>query len=253
MFQDPYSTNPALRAVKAKDASPSYDTLIIHHLSDPHYGRIGNEVHPLERYKSAIARLPEEKQPHLIIITGDLTLTGTREELREAAIHIRGAVQATKHQQRVFIVPGPHDIDWSNPASVDSFESLRASLQGVILPSFLDRNGASMSKAEPYVHSMADNYLVYLINTCMTPESAPRPAPKHIEELHKQYRAIWREFLQKSGGITTDRERQEFLKQTLLLIDRDLGYIARAQIDSFANTLQSLHLEDPHMALSQPG
>src|SRR5579884_2341234 len=137
MYHDPYSTNPTLRAVTAKDAPPSQDTLIIHHLSDPHYGRIGNEVHPLEQYKATIARLPEEKQPHLIIITGDVTLTGTREELREAAIHIRGAMQATKHQQRVFIVPGPHDIDWTNPASVDSFESLRAALQGVILPAFV--------------------------------------------------------------------------------------------------------------------
>ena len=262
MFQEPLATswtNPSLRAVSAKDAPPTHDTLIIHHISDPHYGRIGGEAHPLERYESQVARLPDEKQPHLLIITGDLTLTGSREELREAAIHIRGALRAN-HQQRVFVVPGPHDIDWSNQLATDSFEPLRQALYGMTLPAFLDRSGAIMLGPEPFIYSTADNYLVYLINTVVTPESQLRPGaksqgrpmPKPFEELHKHYRALWKEFT-KDGGITSESARQQFLQQTQSLIDSDYGMVAQADIDRFARSLQSLPTDEPLASRSQPG
>lgn len=263
MFQNPapfstvFQTDPHLAAVVPP---PTQDTLIIHHLSDLHRGRIEGGRHALAAYGHRLYHLPPEKQPHLLIITGDLTLSGTRDELHEAADAIRNMTMRwddMTRRQRVFVVPGPHDIDWSNTSDKTSaFEMFHQEFHSFCTPLLSGRDGKFISGSEPFCYSSSHHFLVYTFNTCYTPDNLPHPLPKPTEELVKQYRSLWKERAKAQSrllGGSNEASRTLFLESTEDLIAKDTGMVHTADITSFSNSIKTLHLDEPPYAVSYPG
>lgn len=119
----------------------------IHHLSDLHFGRLhgtstDNKDLQGRRFEEVIGQsyttdylklLREDPslRPHFIAITGDLASIGSYDEIGQAVSFVDLLLQEDlllpvgEHppQDRVFIVPGNHDVDWS---VVDKDEALEA-------------------------------------------------------------------------------------------------------------------------------
>jgi 3',5'-cyclic AMP phosphodiesterase CpdA len=233
------------------------DRLIIHHLSDAHHGKISGGRSSLDQYADQLVRLPAERQPDLLIVTGDVTLFGTRDELREAARAIQHILRYSgdiSRRQQAFVVPGPHDIDWNLPLE-ESFAPFREEFRQFAMPSFIGRNGQPITKTPPYVESTADNYIIYMINTCHIPELLPtKNPPKYLEDLFKSYRSLWREYvkiLAMRDGAYDEATRRQFIEQSRSLIARDTGMIHATDIVNFKQHMQSLRLDD--YAASRPG
>lgn len=236
------------------------ERVIIHHLSDLHRGRTTGGRHALENYSHRLFHLKPEEQPQLLIITGDLTQAGTRDELHEAAAEIRNMTvrwDELTRRQRVFIVPGPHDIDWANLSDkTSSFETFAQELYGFCTPILPGRDGKTLSNADPYFLSSNDHVLVYLINTCFTQETLPQPTPKQLDELVKKYKALWKERAKAQAKPAVgfdDLARWQFLKSTEELLLPDTGVVRAADVERFTRTLQALRLEDTGFAASYPG
>src|SRR5919199_3208661 len=75
------------------------------HISDLHAGTL--EGPPVER---ALATLIERAAPQLVIVSGDLTHRGRREQHEHAAAFLRGLGRA------LLVIPGNHDIPYTFPA-----------------------------------------------------------------------------------------------------------------------------------------
>lgn len=249
MYAFPASSQPALPA--------KTDTIIVHHLSDPHRGRTSGARHPLDLYVQRHRRLPAEKKPNLIVITGDLTVSGTRDELREVAQALQSLAQDyddLNPRQRVLVVPGPHDLDWANATA--NFDEFRAEFQPFIVPSFFGRDGSMLPGPQPFSHSTTEHYVVYLLNSCHTPVSLARQPAKALEELGKRYRDLWRErakSLQRPNAPFDATLRARFLEQTTEMITRDTGVITPEERAHFEQIAQSLNLDDFNPAASNPG
>ncbi|MBI1252257.1 MAG: metallophosphoesterase [Alphaproteobacteria bacterium] len=91
------------------------------HVSDTHFG--GEDRAALE----AVARFVEETAPDLVIATGDLALSGLREELEQASAWLQSLPAPA------MAVPGNHDVPYySLPGRLlDPFKRFRESLSAV--------------------------------------------------------------------------------------------------------------------------
>ncbi len=123
------------RVISASLAKPArFDKVVIHHISDLHFGPA--QI-PLDRYRPVQQRgetmkiklyreyleMMEERGledtlPHFILISGDLTTTGSATEMKEALEFVQGLegflreVPGISKDQQIIVVPGNHDLDW---------------------------------------------------------------------------------------------------------------------------------------------
>jgi predicted phosphodiesterase len=264
MYQNPpFGQNPAFgqapQPVPAQPGAPVDETLIIHHISDLHRSRTAAGRGALDAYAQRLQYVPAEQQPQVIIITGDLTLAGHRDELRDVAGEIRHLARRwddLARRQRVFVVPGPHDIDWA--AASDRSPSLEAFVQefySFCIPVLPGPGGRLLTSAEPYAQPGNERYLIYLVNTCYTPETLPQPMPKPLDELVKRYRALWKErakAITRPQGQTDEQSSRQFLKATEELIVQDRGVVRNDDVNRFLSTLPGIRVDDTTFAASYP-
>jgi len=244
--------------VSTQSTPPINASLIIHHLSDIHMGRVTGSRSAIEDYLQYLSDLPNDKRPHLLIITGDLTLLGSAIELREAALAIRNIMQRSadgSDRQRLFIVPGPHDIDWKASALTDSFASFREQFFDCYLPTFFNRENQPINSADPYVQSLADHYLVYVTNTCFIPEQFPKPTPRHLDDLTKLYRNLWREQTRdiSTEGFYREDVRADFMGKTHQLLQRDTGVVSPIDVAQFKQNMTHMQPDEALGTVSKPG
>ena len=105
--------------------------IIIHHLSDIHFGEYQKLLLKIPRrlsekiggtyakhYINYLKCLPENDRPHFIVISGDLASVGNSSELRKAANFCKNIVRFIasdkkfKQEERLIVVPGNHDTCW---------------------------------------------------------------------------------------------------------------------------------------------
>src|SRR5690348_7318925 len=91
--------------------------VVIHHLSDIHYGLTAERHQAFDTYCDNIVKLPSDAMPDMIVITGDLTISGKAEELTAVAKMLRSVNGAMfrAHGHGICLMPGPHDLFWSDP------------------------------------------------------------------------------------------------------------------------------------------
>jgi predicted phosphodiesterase len=237
----PLSTGPLAPA----GASPA-ERVVIHQLADLHRSRSTTGRSALEAYTQRLYYLPAEQQPDVIIVIGDLTLTGSRDELREAANDLRSIAQARQwdaiaQRQRIFVVPGPHDIDWSNQTNAAiSLEGFAQAFAPFCIPALPGREGRLLTNTDPFVQSAASPYIVYLINTCIVPEALPQPTPKAQDEIVKRYRALWKERARAVTRAYDDASIRQFVQGAEEILAQDAGAVRADDVARFTSTLASV-------------
>src|SRR5215472_13398964 len=91
-------------------------SLIIHHLSDLHFQQTSqSDQAALVKYAQYLLGQPREKRPSIVVITGDLTANGNRNELETVASNLKIAFPewSGNLKQHIYVVPGPHDVCWT--------------------------------------------------------------------------------------------------------------------------------------------
>ncbi len=142
--------------------------IIIHHVSDLHYQRVSgsNQDDPLIQYSGYLDGLAADRQPNLIVLTGDLTATGAVNDLAQVATFLRVSfpMWAKEMSQHVFVVPGPRDINWEG-AEPPGLAPFYEAFHDFGLPSAL--HGVPEHGVTPQVPL---NCIAYPIDTCYSLE-----------------------------------------------------------------------------------
>ena len=81
------------------------------HLSDFHMGK----DHPGQRmlFKNLLAQVSRQEAPHLVVITGDLAMSGKAGEYRQFIAELLIPLRKQLPQVPFYLVPGNHDVDRS--------------------------------------------------------------------------------------------------------------------------------------------
>ncbi len=173
--------------------------IILHHLSDLHYEDTpeGKKKDILVKYKGYLEKLPVERRPDVIVITGDLTATGTKADIKTVAtiLHTCFPTWATRLHEHVFIVPGPRDINWEGTTS-PGLETFFETFSEFALPT---RESAS---SEPAVlDTGAAAFIAYPIDTCYSPDDLQAKLKSEFTEYASRYEAFVkrRDILSKQG------------------------------------------------------
>jgi len=166
----------------------------IHHLSDIHIGpahysasrklRFLNQDHDnawsnVAHYIRYLKRLNDrepDRLPDIVILSGDLTSVGDRKEfdcaqdrIKEIVAHVQKKEQNWRRadQPCIFLVPGNHDMDWSQPTYAQRIEGY-ARLSDNLCATGNVVSAVSHSKSHPTFYDYGDksNLLIYLFSSC---------------------------------------------------------------------------------------
>lgn len=155
----------------AQQSGSNAGQLILHHLSDVRYSESveegSNNNNILVQYQRyLLTERARERYPDIVVITGDLTTNGTRAELSAVMNTLRACFATWKDSlnEHVFIVPGPHDVNWE-------------SIDGVGLQTFYDtfrdfatpKNAPASGWSGPAT-GRVETFVGYALDTCYSPE-----------------------------------------------------------------------------------
>lgn len=177
--------------------------VIVHHLSDLRYSSVdGNRQDDvLVKYQRYLEDLPDDREPDMIVITGDLTESGTTSELNAVAVALQTCFSrwSERLDKHVFIVPGPHDVNWE-------------SLDTVGLQAFYKVFG-DFGFALPYRASMPDkrdtpangraSFIGYPIDTCYAPDELT----EKLQPSFAQYAVEYEGFVEQRARMKTSAVR----------------------------------------------
>jgi 3',5'-cyclic AMP phosphodiesterase CpdA len=180
----------------ANDTKGANARIIIHHLSDIHYGldpNVGGQA-ALNAYLQPLLN-GSMPLPDVLAITGDLTISGSPQELQAVHKALDPLAQVMKNSdRRVFVVPGPHDLFWVDT----SFWSRRRERHNA------QKNGEAVTNGRSVFYDLfrgpyfvapyrsyelsGPNYHVALFDTCYRPMTNPpeKDAPE-AEKLFNDY------------------------------------------------------------------
>jgi hypothetical protein len=242
----------------AQTGTSPAERVIIHQLADLHRSRSAGGRSALEAYAQRLYYLPADQQPDVIIVIGDLTLTGNRDELRDAANDLRQIARARQwdelaQRQRIFVVPGPHDIDWTNQSSTAiSLEGFAQAFAPFCIPALPGSVGRLITGTDPFVQSATAPYIIYLINTCIVPEALPQPTPKAQDEIVKRYRALWKERARAVTRAYDDASVRHFVQGADEILALDPGMVRADDVTRFASTLANVRAAPTPTTATRP-
>lgn len=225
----------------------------------------------LVSYQRYLGSLPRDRQPDVVVITGDLTATGKSQDLRAVATTLRICFSSWAGQlrERVFIVPGPRDISWENSTSI----GLQAFYE--IFADFGLPYHTPMPSGQDTPAGGQKNFIGYAIDTCYSPDELQ----DNLTSKYARYARVYRRFVNQRGKVNTrwmglwkrhwrprreDRERlrakelarlrQQFLELTESgqLVDLSAGRITQADMDRFEHWVQST-TQNPKPGAGQAG
>jgi hypothetical protein len=176
----------------AAPASTATPHIIIHHLSDLHYqhrsrASTGVVTPPkddlLVKYRGYLERLEPDRRPDLLVITGDLTTTGSAGDLGTVQEILRNDFPswAGELAEHIIVVPGPRDVNWegTDPPGLKTFY---ATFRDFGLPYALHGTPHHAVRARPPL-----NFVAYPIDTCYSLEECR-------EEMNEQFHLYGSEF-----------------------------------------------------------
>jgi len=146
----------------------------------------------------------------------------------------------TSTSSQIYVLPGPHDIDWSNRRDSGSgFSRFRAIFANFCkTPAFTGPNG---SIGRPDISS-TELFVVYPINTCFSLDvdihkAAPNMNMRSFNTLVERYRRLWSERRRKGERYGDE----EFLRDAAALIGSDTGLVwdsVRQDFEEFLKTMR---------------
>lgn len=237
----------------AQEADSVRQRIIIHHLSDLHYRQQSDTSRassqgqdPLVKYRGYLEGLPPERRPHLIVITGDLTATGSPTDLNTIATILRNDFPKWDKDlaRHIFVVPGPRDISWQESGKPELGEFYKA-FHDFALPSRTHGLPDHGTTPLPGLHCIA-----YPLDTCYTLTEFRADLRNEFRQHAKTYHTFVKRFrrvhrrLAWLFGVTKRRKRtrladlrERYLRLTegnqLTLLDA--GRIAPADLKTFTD------------------
>jgi len=226
-------------------------TLLIHHLSDIHLGKLHLEasndldiqgietIRNIDFYLNYLNELKCDNLPDLLIITGDLTSFASKEEMETAKICImniknilkdKHPTWRDKNHPYILIVPGNHDLDWSRSSDKGKIE-----LYARMADSLHDKGvlSALYSDNKPVFCDFGDecNLFVYLLNSTFLGGKIDDGLKKIHETFYKEYSTF------KSKGVSEMdyRGAMESLEKRMRL---DPGYVSPDDIKKMKKELK---------------
>lgn len=204
-------------AVEKADEQPL--PLIIHHLSDIKYqdsatedGSARRQRDILVQYSGYLKSLPDDRWPEIVVITGDISASGAKQDLRAVANFFANSFPkwAGKLDQHIFVVPGASDVDWESPGDT-GWKTFYDSFREFALPNY-----PNMPAGRGTPGSSTERFVGYAVGTCYT--------PKEFYDVVGRSRARRR-----SGNFNTFRRRYRRLHSPFRALLRRLsGPSARA-------------------------
>lgn len=171
--------------------------LILHHLSDLQYeqveGHRQNDM--LVKYQNHLASLPPDRRPDLVVITGNLTTTGKKNDLGAVAAALRMCFSswAGRLHERVFIVPGPQDVNWEDGATI-GLEAFYRDFHEFALPYH-----TPMPSGQGTPASGQQDFIGYPIDTCYSPNELLAS----LEDKVGQYSKSYKRFVKRRSKLNT--------------------------------------------------
>ena len=123
----------ALCAMLSRRSKHIMSTFQILHISDLHFNEEKFKDEDFNRHvvlNPLIERIEEDRQsgfkPEIVVVSGDIAYKGKTAEYDEAKKFFNKLLNALKLQEdRIFIVPGNHDVNRSNlPKSIDTYKNM---------------------------------------------------------------------------------------------------------------------------------
>lgn len=234
------------------------DTFLLHHLSDVHVGplhyRADRKLRFVPAYHEGVAQMKrylshlDSRQaialPDVVVISGDLTSYATQEEMNAAKDWIRSLVMVLRKKSprwrsgkqenapRVLMVPGNHDLDWSQPdyaRKIERYARMADDLAsyGVLSAVY------HFDPAPPTTWDFGDeaNVFVNLMNSTTLGGVKDPKLELLLEQLKVDYEAV----LQKKGDALADAVYA--LEQH---VRQDPGYVRPDALDGLAASLRGV-------------
>lgn len=237
-----------MRATSVMNGKSGIRDVVIHHISDTHFGKF--EMYPVsadkslsgiagkttnrysDLYMNYLRRCDDTHRPHFLIVSGDLASVGKAEELQagqafcsDAAKHLCGPIDTQK--SRVIVVPGNHDTLWSGENDIQRTAAFKEIFKDFRTP--YSPTGGALPDQAPVFFYPDYNVLVWAIDTAVL--SGWRHPD--LQLLSEKVRTIYAE--------TSDRESIEKVLQTVALMDP--GCVQIAELDKFEDRCRQLRAE----------
>ncbi|HZC04228.1 MAG TPA: hypothetical protein VE338_01170 [Ktedonobacterales bacterium] len=178
----------------AQESASRAGQIIVHHLSDLNHqeNRVSTD-NKLVTYQRYLGGLPDDRYPDVVVITGNLTATGTKEDLSAVMTMLRSGFPHWDGQlyEHVFIVPGPQDFNWQvlNNVGLDTFYKL---FEPFATPYHTPTPPGRDSPA-----SQSANFVGYPLDTCYAPEELDEALKAHF----KKYTRDFGKFAKRRGRV----------------------------------------------------
>ena len=178
----------------AQQSMPRPAQVIVHHLSDLNYQEnTENPDNRLLTYQRYLLGLPPDRYPDVIVITGNLTASGTEKQLAAVKDMLLAGFSRWdgRLHEHIFIVPGPQDINWQwqnvTKAGLAPFYE--------IFKPFATPYHTPMPTGRPSAGVASGNWAGYPIDTCYAPTELDAELKKH----YKQYSHDFGKFVKRRG------------------------------------------------------
>ncbi len=201
--------------------------LLIHHLANIWNSERNLYEQPLKEYRDFLKE-PGQPRPHLILISGNVSLYGSKDELSNVYTElsiIKNMLDELDDERKIVLTPGLHDFEWHNSDKKDIFKAFRDQFSDFILPDLPDETGGMYKSLKPFAVSDRYGYFVYPVNTILRP-SALRQGSRQQKELLRQFQETWKRIAAQSasGGLTSDRAK-EFMQALQQFVWNDTSYV----------------------------
>jgi len=223
--------------------------IIIHHLSDIHFGvfeqwpvrsdknckNIAERASPSfsSQYIKYLKYLEVEKQPHFVVISGDFAVTGDMPSLESGAkyckeiIKYMRKVKESEPLDRLIVVPGNHDVDWNEEHQGARIANFISSFRCFRTPYFSPEGASEKSSSMFYYPSF--NILFWAIDSSKMSGYMDPDLEKLQEELS--------ELIESKAEI-------EKIKEKIYELNRmDPGFIERKCFDEFEEAYYQMSYE----------
>ncbi len=237
--------------------------VIIHHLSDLHYQQeVRGKDNSLVQYSGYLERLEPSRRPDLIVITGDLTSSGTKGELSTVAEILRHnfPAWAADLSDHIFVVPGPRDFNWegTDPQGLNTFYA-----------AFADFGLPSAAHAVPLSGTTvrsALNAVAYPIDTCYSLADCREEMKAQFHEYGNTYEQFVRQYRRAGRGISGIFGRHDNKAELVDLRERyldlaeandltlvDAGRVQEGDLKAFKDWINAEgYSQRPQGAVSEP-
>ncbi len=214
--------------------------LIIHHVANIWNSEKHFYEQPLKEYREYLKNIPAQQRPQLILISGNVTLTGSKDELSNVYTElsiIKNMLDEIDDERKIVITPGLHDLEWRLSDKKDVLKAFKDQFSDFILPDLPDENGGVLKSLRPFAVSDRFGYFVFPVNTIQKP-GALRQGSRPQKELLRQFQDAWKKIAaQSAAGGYSSGQVKEFMQTLQQFIWSETSYVDVREAENLQQTV----------------